>query len=454
MASPEHVSLLRRGASAWNAWWKERRHQLQEAIALRPRDFLQYVDPKDVLVANLSGIDIEERGFSEVGMHDIMLRAGADLSGADLESLDLCGVDLDTANLRRADLRGARLIGARLGDADLGWADLSGSDLSEASLGGWTDLGRANLSDAVLDRANLSDASLRKADLCAASLVAADLSSANLNGAALIRADLRDAILDGTELVGASLRGANLAGAKLHDARCGATDFGGIDLTVCSGLEAAYHVGASTIGVDTLASSKGRIPAAFLKGCGLTPWQIVAAELHDPGLGQGEIADLQNRISMERARGLAGVGGVFISYSTSDKRFVDTLHRSLEREGVPSWLDRRDMVAGDIQKQLAQAIRAHDIIVMVLSKAAIESDWVEHELNRARTKEKEERRDALCPIALDAAWKTKRGDVLWDQLFKKHVVDFSGWDADFEGPFRKLIQGLRRFYEQRDQGET
>ena len=67
----------------------------------------------------------------------------------------------------------------------------------------------------------------------------------------------------------------------------------------------------------------------------------------------------------------------------------------------------------------------------MLSESSIKSDWVEHELDLARKKEKEEGRDVLCTVAIDGSWEEKvlgdNADPLWRQLKKKNVLDFSGW---------------------------
>ena len=106
------------------------------------------------------------------------------------------------------------------------------------------------------------------------------------------------------------------------------------------------------------------------------------------------------------------------------------------------------MLAGDLQKQIGRAIRLNDVVLLVLSESSVESDWVEHELEQARRKEKEEGRDVLCPVALDDAWKAKvDGDVLWRQLKKKNILDFSQWKTKaFEKPFAKLLKGLKINY--------
>ena len=82
------------------------------------------------------------------------------------------------------------------------------------------------------------------------------------------------------------------------------------------------------------------------------------------------------------------------------------------------WLDRHDLVAGPLQKQIDRAVRLNDVVLLVLSKASIESDWVEHEVKTARKIERETKRDVLCPVSLDEAWKDKVTDVLWEHLEK------------------------------------
>jgi uncharacterized protein YjbI with pentapeptide repeats len=92
MPNDEHVSLLGRGAAAWNAW----RAELGET---------------------------------------------PDLSRAGLRVLDLSGFDLSQANLRQADLRGtnlsqANLSGAHLDGANFFKAVLDGADLTGTFLTG------------------------------------------------------------------------------------------------------------------------------------------------------------------------------------------------------------------------------------------------------------------------------------------------------------------------------
>lgn len=332
--------------------------------------------------------------------------------------LDLNGANLSGANLCRANLR----------EADLFSAKLIGTDLSEADLIG-----------AILCGANLSDANLSGTDL-----QESDFGEANLCGADLRRVDICRTILNSADLRGSEFAEAKIIGAVLGD----------VDLSVAKGLETVRHDGPSTIGVDTLVRSQGRITDGFLRGCGFTQWQVLEAKLYDPALTAEEFVELQYKVFQQRNRGPLCIGGVFISYSRTDSKFVDKVYKRLSKEGVPTWLDRHDLDAGPLQKQISRAIRLNDVVLLVLSEASIKSDWVENELDMARRKEKEESRDALCPVALDDAWKAKVANVegddraLWRTLAHKNILDFSSWKTKaFDGQFDKLLRGMKIYYE-------
>lgn len=382
----------------------------------------------------------------------------ADLSRAKLHKADLSRVNLSRVNLSRADLgeadlRRADLGRAKLHEADLWGADLSGAKLYEADLSG-ADLRRAQLNFVRLWQANLSGAllsfaSLGEANLSGANLSRADLSEANLCEADLSRADLSFADLRRAQLNLVHLWQANLSGANFERANVGWTIFGDVDLSSAKSLHSVAHAGPSTVGLDTLHKSEGKIPKEFLRGCGLTPWEIEIARLYDQSLSGEDIAELlSTKLYDARAKGPLYIGGVFISYSRDDSKFVDKVYKSLYDEGASVWLDRHDALAGSLTKQVSRAIRLNDVVLLVLSNVSVKSDWVEHELNMARKKEKEEKRDVLCPVALDDSWKVKvEEEPLWHQLTKKNILDFSGWKTKtFGKQFEKLVKGLKINY--------
>jgi uncharacterized protein YjbI with pentapeptide repeats len=336
----------------------------------------------------------------------------------DLILADLLGVDLREANLSLADLRGASLRGAHLGRVDLSAADLSKADLSAADL----------------SAANLSKADLSKADLTLARLWYADLGEANLS----------EAHLDGADITAVTVRGTNFAASCVER-----TIFGNCDLSESLGLQTVFHRAASTIGTDTISRSKGKIPTKFLRGCGLSDWEIEAAKLYDPDLSNDEITDIQYRIYELRATRTIQTSPLFISYSHADSPFVDELEKLLNEKGIRFWRDIHNATAGRLEKQIDRAIRQNPTVLLVLSKDSIGSDWVEHEVNLARKLEKETKRDVLCPVALDDSWKKSSwSQVLMEQVVKYYVLDCSCWaDHDeFERVFVKLVDGLNLYY--------
>jgi len=350
-----------------------------------------------------------------------------------------------TINEWRADNQGERFD---LREAGLRYADLTGVDLSGARLRD-ADLRDAYLTGAILSSADLSGAKLSSADLTGARLRSANLVKADIRDAALRKADLRDANLDGANLSGATLSGANLRNANLRRARVSSTIFAFTDLSSTKGLKQVWHSGRSEIGTHTLFESKGQIPEEFLKGCGLSSWEIEMAKLYDPDLTANQVSNLVSTTLFDaRTEGPLYIGGVFISYSHADKGLADKVYNQLKEAGVSVWLDRHDMNAGDINKQVQRELRLRDIVVLILSESSTRSDWVEHELKMTRQKERDEKRDVLCPITLDDEWKSKMDNPNWGHLSDKLVLDFSKWKTKaFAGQFKKLLNGMKINYE-------
>lgn len=336
------------------------------------------------------------------------------------------------------DLTGADLIGARLGLADLSHAHLNRALLSGADLRG-ADLSGANLPGARLNHADLKDARLGGADLEGADLNRADLADAVLTGAVLRHADLR----------GARLRGARLSGADFADALSASTTFADADLVEAKGLETIRHLGPSTVGTDTLYRSAGKLPEAFLRGCGLSDWQIESAKLYQPELSNEEITDILYRVHDLRAQQAIQISPLFISYTHTDAPFVDRLETHLKGVGVRFWRDVHHSTAGRLERQIDRAIRHNPTVLLVLSERSVRSDWVEHEARLARKLEQETGRDVLCPVALDDSWKASRWpERLREQIEEYNILDFSNWE-DFDymrRMFMRLIEGLDLFY--------
>lgn len=279
-------------------------------------------------------------------------------------------------------------------------------------------------------------------DLSGANLTRANLRGANLNGADLTYANLGHAVLT-------NLKGANLRGANIVD-----TVFANVDLSQAKGLETAKHRGPSPISTSTLQRSHGQTPEVFLKGCGLSDWEIQGAKLYNPELTEDERTVILYEISRLQGEQPINFHRVFISYTRKDEPFVEAIEKRLDEKGVRCWWDVHDMKAGRLERQIDRAIDLNPLVLLVLSERSVESDWVEWEASRARDLEKRLKRegtprDVLCPVALDDAWKNcDWPGYLRQQIEDYNILDFSGWEDDkhLAEQFGKLYDGLVLHY--------
>lgn len=312
------------------------------------------------------------------------------------------------------------LSSAKLGGRRLGGADFSGADLSHADLLG----------------AKLLGGDFRKANLSHSNLIRSDLRQTNFGSA-----NLRGAILQYATLVGASLYSANLSLADLvlsdfTDAKVGSTTFADNDLSKVKGLDSVQHSGPSSIGIDTLYKSEGKIPEKFLRRAGLLDEVI------------------EHVLPVIRAGSPIQWHSCFISYSTKDEKFAKRLYSRMQQAGLRVWFAPEDMKGGQYSdEQIERAIQLHDRLLLVLSERSIQSKWVEREIRKARKVERAEKRRKLFPIRL-VDMKTLRewecldsdtGEDLAEEVRKYHIPDFSNWknyDA-FEHAFARLENDLR-----------
>ena len=236
--------------------------------------------------------------------------------------------------------------------------------------------------------------------------------------------------LNRANLTNALLTRANLAGAVF----CW-TIVGDVNLSEVHGLDNVTHLGPSTIGIDTLTRSRGKISAAFLQRAGV-PRQIIETL---PALGADEVA----------------LHSCFISYSHADSSFAIKLYDSLQDQGVRCWLDRKDLLPGDnLYSGISSGIRSGDRILLCASKSALTSWWVDNELSIAFAKEQEAWRGGqgqaslLIPLNLDdfifsSEWKNGKAEQIRSRL----AADFTGWEGDekkFDETFKRLLAALKR----------
>ena len=312
-------------------------------------------------------------------------------------------------------------------------------DLSQAKLKG-LNLSGANLRRATLNQADLHGANLIGAQLRRANLRGANLCEANLRLANLSRADLRRARVCSANLAVVNLRGASLDGANLSKAWATETHFDAIDLSAVKGLETIEHHGPSTIGIDTIYKSRGKIPEVFLRGCGV-PDEFIAYI----GSMVGRPIEFYS---------------CFISYSTKDQEFADRLYVDLQAKGVRCWFAPHDIQGGKtIHEQIDEAIRRYDRLLLILSEHSIHSGWVETEIANAWERQIQQGKHVLFPVRLVSfeeleKWKCpdpKTGKDRGREIRKYFIPDFSNWkDHDpYQEAFQRLVSDLKAVDSQR-----
>ncbi len=141
---------------------------------------------------------------------------------------------------------------------------------------------KPDLSYADLSGAHLGGAHLGGADLSGTDFILADLSGAYLSEAYISRANLNGADLSGVHIRRAHIHEARLSGVDLNRAFIGLTLFTGVDLSEVTGLDSVRHSAPSSIDIDTIYKSKGKIPEVFLRGCGV-PDKMIDFVINLPG---------------------------------------------------------------------------------------------------------------------------------------------------------------------------
>jgi hypothetical protein len=232
-----------------------------------------------------------------------------------------------------------------------------------------------------------------------------DLSNANLIGA-----DLRDSNFRHTDLSGADLNAVKAHRCFFSNSRFTntcfkqtvlyETVFANVDLSQATYLDTCIHKGPSVVDNRTLAKTKN-LPIEFLRGCGL-PDSVINTDI------------------------VESYWSCFISYSSKDQEFADMLYNDLQVNGVRCWFAPKDIRIGDkFRFIIDEAIHETEILLIVLSKNSIQSNWVEKEVETAFEKESAKMAPVLFPIRLDDAVLKTNQPWASDIRRIRHIGDFT-----------------------------
>ncbi len=93
------------------------------------------------------------------------------------------------------------------------------------------------------------------------------------------------------------------------------------------------------------------------------------------------------------------MSSIFLAHSSKDKRFAHRLATALQEHGFRVWLDDAELLVGDsLFEKIGDAIIDMDFLGVVLSPNAVESSWVQREVEVALQQEFVTKRTKVLPI--------------------------------------------------------
>lgn len=316
-----------------------------------------------------------------------------DLSHADFTSDDVRYMNLQRAILWRVDFTDASLIGTDLREADLDGADFSFAFLNHAHL----------------EKSRLTGTSFRFTDL---------------SGAHLEHADVRMATFYRTTLTDANFTGV----------RIGQTTFGDLDLRSVKGLETLVASFPSTLGMNTVERSKGKLPDSFLRLIGLSDEAIryvhtvKETPLYTPQC--------------------------FLAYSWEEKAFADRLYEDLQQCGIRCWhvphYVSAESGSGYTDEGVGGLWQPGDRFIVVASAALLAHERIKFEIGTAGAVSRQEKQPTVLLLRL-GDFEESRWREQFSQLASRWpTYDFSHWqdDNEYHHQLHRLVQALRQRREQ------
>src|SRR5215469_6217655 len=89
---------------------------------------------------------------------------------------------------------------------------------------------------------------------------------------------------------------------------------------------------------------------------------------------------------------------VFLSYAQADKDVARQIADALRGSGLHVWFAEWELMPGDsIAERIDAGLSSSDVLVVLLSPAALASRWVEQELSAALMREIRDRAIAVVP---------------------------------------------------------
>jgi hypothetical protein len=130
---------------------------------------------------------------------------------------------------------------------------------------------------------------------------------------------------------------------------------------------------------------------------------------------------------------------LFISYARQDTDSARSLVKALREKNIVGWLDNADIASGEaVSSAVRDALKRSSVVIVLLSKNALQSQWVQFEIGAAEALEKK-----IIPIILSS-------DVSQDELpdILRHRSWIDGRDRPLEDVARDVKRAVEPFQEQ------
>jgi len=93
---------------------------------------------------------------------------------------------------------------------------------------------------------------------------------------------------------------------------------------------------------------------------------------------------------------------VFFAYSFKNKEFVEGLANDLREKGIRTWLPAEQIRPGDIlERRIEEGIETSGYLIVIVSRASIESKWMQLEINMALEREQKGKWPKIIPVLIE-----------------------------------------------------
>ncbi|MCL4816880.1 MAG: TIR domain-containing protein [Flavobacteriales bacterium] len=109
---------------------------------------------------------------------------------------------------------------------------------------------------------------------------------------------------------------------------------------------------------------------------------------------------------------------VFISHSSTDKKFVRTLKDDLTENSIETWFDEDELNLGDsLAEKLELALEESSHFLIILSPTSVNSEWVRFELEKALIQNNSQLLQKIIPVKYSACEVPKElASLLYEDL--------------------------------------